>query len=254
MHRSENSSKVVCSTIPTGDGRDSKSKPDNQQPMNQDKVSTIGPTVTETPPGKLASGGFQEAAKEATSAAQTEFEKLRGAAREQGSAAVKEIKTVAESTAREAQQAGSDFIHEQKGNLAQKVQNYAEAVRGASKRLREEEGNILAEPAEKTAEQLERMSTYLRDKEPADLLEDLESFTRRRPEVVFGSLFFIGLAAARFFKASSRRASAAGSPRSLGKDVGSPDFAQTKESLPPPQNFPAGVTTPSPASTTSPTV
>ena len=120
MHRSENSSKVVCSTIPTGDGRDSKSKPDNQQPMNQDKVSTIGPTVTETPPGKLASGGLQEAAKEATSAAQTEFEKLRGAAREQGSAAVKEIKTVAESTAREAQQAGSDFLHEQKGNLARK--------------------------------------------------------------------------------------------------------------------------------------
>ena len=107
---------------PYGDGRDSKSKPNNQQPMNQNKVSTIGPTVAETPSGNPASGGLQEAAKEATSAAQTEFEKLRGAAREQGSAAVKEIKTAAESTAREAQQAGSDFIHEQKANLAQKVE------------------------------------------------------------------------------------------------------------------------------------
>jgi hypothetical protein len=221
--------------------------------MHQDKVSTIGPTVAETPPGEPSSG-LQEAAKSATTAAQTEFEKLKGAAREQGSTAVKEIKTVAESTARQAQQAGSDFVSEQKANLAQNVQNYAEAVRKASKRLRDEEGNILAEPAQKAAEQLERMSTYLRDKELADLLDDLESFTRRRPEVVFGGLFVIGLAAARFFKASSRRASDAGTPRSLGRGVGSPDFAQAKEALPAPQNFPTAVATPPPGSTTSPTV
>ena len=222
--------------------------------MIQDKVSTIGATVAETPPEEPSSGGLQEAAKDSTAAAQTEFEKLKGSAREQGSAAVKEIKTVAESTARQAQQAGSDFVSEQKANFAQKVQNYAEAVRKASKRLRDEEGNILAEPAQKAAEQLERMSTYLRDKEPADLLDDLESFTRRRPEVVFGGLFVIGLVAARFFKASSRRASDAGTPHFLGRDVGSPDFAQTNEALPAPQNFPTAVATPLPGSTTPPAV
>jgi hypothetical protein len=97
--------------------------------MNQDKVSTIGATVAETPPGELFSGGLQEAAKAAMTAAQTEFEKLKAAARAQGSAAVKEIKTVVESTARQAQQAGSDFISEQKANLCSKS---AELCRGRS--------------------------------------------------------------------------------------------------------------------------
>ena len=85
------------------------------------------------------------------------------------------------------------------------VHKYAEAVRAASERLRNEEGNVLADPAQKAAEQLERMSSYLREKEPADFLDDLESFARRKPEVVFGALFVVGLAAARFFKASRRR-------------------------------------------------
>ena len=85
------------------------------------------------------------------------------------------------------------MIHKQKENLAQSVHKYAEALRAASESLRNEEGNVLAEPARKGAEQLERMSSYLREKEPRDFIEDLEAFTRRRPEVVFGGLFVVGL-------------------------------------------------------------
>jgi hypothetical protein len=130
---------------------------------------------------------------------------------------VEEIKTVAQSAAREAQEAGRDFVHQQKENLAQRVHKYAEAVRAASERLRSEEGNVLADPAQKAAEHLEGMSSYLREKEPGDVLNDLESFTRRRPEVVFGGLFVVGLAAARFFKASRRRPRrAAGPPGPVG--------------------------------------
>ena len=155
-------------------------------------------------------GGAQEIAKQAAQTAQAEIQKLKGAAREQGSAAVEEIKTAAQSAAREAQEAGRDFVHEQKENLAQMVHEYAEAMRAASERLRNEEGNVLADPAQKAAEQLEGMSSYLRAKEPADFLDDLESLTRRRPEVVFGGFFVVGLAAARFFKASRRRPRRAG--------------------------------------------
>jgi hypothetical protein len=199
--------------------------------MNEEKISR-SPTTPETP----ARSGLQQTAKQATHAAQTEIEKLKGAAREQGSAAVEEIKTVAQSAAREAQEAGRDFVHEQKENLAQRVHKYAEAVRAASERLRNEEGNLLADPAEKAAEQLEGMSSYLREKEPGDVLDDLESFTRRRPEVVFGGLFVVGLAAARFFKASRRRPWRAGPPEPVGH-AGTSQLA-----APPPSSAPIPAT------------
>ena len=66
------------------------------------------------------------------------------------------------------------------------MHKYAEALRAASESLRNEEGNVLAEPVQKGAEQLERVPSYLCEKEPRDFIEDLEAFTRRRPEVVFG--------------------------------------------------------------------
>jgi hypothetical protein len=224
--------------------------------MNQDKVTPIGVGVAKAPPDKPEPGshGLQQSAKGAKSAVQTEFEKLKGAAREQGSEAVEDIKTAAESAAREAQQVGRDFMHEQKENLAQKVRNYAEAVRAASKRLREEEGNILAEPAQRAAEQLERVSSYLHEKEAADFFNDLEAFTRRRPEVVYGGLFVIGLAAARFFKASRKAPSSAGSPQFSSRDSGAPDFAQSSESLPAPASVPPAVASVPSASPTSRTL
>ena len=117
---------------------------------------------------------------------------------------------------KEVQETGGDFVHEQKENLAQKVARYGEALHAASERLRSEEGNVLANPAQKAADQLERVSSYLHEKEPADFLEDLETFTRRRPEVVFGGLFVAGLAAARFFKASRRRPRRAGPAEPMG--------------------------------------
>ena len=182
--------------------------------MNEEKISSTGFTPSETPSGnpRPSGSGLQQMAKQVTQTAQTEIEALKGGAREQGSAAVEEIKTVAQSAARQAQEAGRDFVHEQKENLAQKVDQYAEAVRAACERLRGEEGNVLAEPAQKAAEQLGRMSSYLRAKEPGDFLDDLESYARRRPEVVYGGLFVVGLAAARFFKASRRKPRRTGPP------------------------------------------
>ena len=156
--------------------------------------------------------GLKQMAKETAQTAKTKMETLKSAAQEQGGAAVEEIKTVAQSATRQAQEAGRDFIEEQKENLAQKVDQYADAMRAACEKLRSEEGNVLVGPAQKAVDQLERMSGYLREKQPADVLDDLESYARRRPEVVFGGLFVVGLAAARFFKASRRR------PRRAGHD------------------------------------
>ncbi len=199
--------------------------------MNEEKNSPTDRSASDTP--SLGGGGARQLAKQATQTAQTEIETLKNSALEQGSAAVEEIKTAAQSAARQAQEAGRDFVHAQKEHLAHKVDEYAGAVRATAERLRNDEGNVLATPAQKAAEQLEQMSRYLREKEPADFLDDLEAFARRKPEVVFGALFAVGLAAARFFKASRRRPRRAGPPESLG-DAPSPTFPPTGSFSPQP--------------------
>ena len=102
--------------------------------------------------------GLKQMAKETAQTAKTKMETLKSAAQEQGGAAVEEIKTVAESATRQAQEAGRDFIEEQKENLAQKVDQYADAMRAACEKLRSEEGNVLIGPAQNAVDQLERMS------------------------------------------------------------------------------------------------
>ena len=191
--------------------------------MNEENISAPGsspPEASSMPPSP--GSGLKEMAKDTAQIAKSKMETLKSAAQEQGGAAVEEIKAVAQSATRQAQEAGRDFIDQQKENFAQKVDQYAEAMRAACEKLRSEEGNVLAGPAQNAVDQLERMSGYLREKQPADLLDDLESYARRRPEVVFGGLFVVGLAAARFFKASRRR------PRHAGQGEAISDPSSTR--------------------------
>ena len=102
------------------------------------------------------------------------MEKLKESARKEGSAAVDQIKSAAQSAVRNAQETGQSFVTNQKENLASRFSEYANAVQSMSEKLRGEDDNILTAPAEKAAESLNRISDYLRQKQPAELLDDLE--------------------------------------------------------------------------------
>ena len=62
-----------------------------------------------------------------------------------------------------------------------------------------------ADRVESVASKIGGVAKYLNDHEPGDLLDDGRALARRHPEVVLGGLFVVGLAAARFLKASERR-------------------------------------------------
>jgi hypothetical protein len=173
--------------------------------------------------------------------ARSEMENLKESARKEGSAAVDQIKSAAQSAVRDAQETGQSFVKNQKENLASRFSEYATAVQSISEKLRGNDDNILAGPAEKAAGSLNRISDYLREKEPAELLDDLESLTRRKPELVFGGLFVIGFAAARFFKAS-RRQSPRETSMALSTHVEAPDRSLGAGALsqPPSQPYPPG--------------
>ncbi len=176
--------------------------------MNEEKLSSPGSpgekSPAEAPESEL--GDSPPAAKEVAQSAPGELDKLKRAVQEQGSAALHEAKAVSDSALRQAREVGENLLKDQKNYLAQRVDHYAQALRSAGERLRHEQDPLLAEPAQRVAEQLGGLANYLRQKEAADFLEDVETFTRRRPEIVFGALFVLGLGAARFLKASRSRA------------------------------------------------
>ena len=166
---------------------------------------------------------------------------LKETVREKGTEAMDALKSKAQDAASGAKDYGRTMVQEQKETLAHKVKEYANAARAASDKLGEE-SDILSRPAQRAANQLDRVADYLQNKEPADLFDDLEALARRRPEIVFGGMFVAGLAAARFFKASSRssrelyRGSYSGSPSSMGAPSGeimrTPSTASVSPAIP----------------------
>lgn len=202
--------------------------------MNESNTSSTGQRESASTP----SSGLTETSR-AVDEARSKMEHLKESARKEGSAAVDHIKSAAQSAVREAQETGQSFVKNQKESLAGRFSEYANAVQSMSEKLRGDEDNILAGPAEKAAGSLNRISDYLREKEPAELLDDLESLARRKPELVFGGLFVVGFAAARFFKAS-RRQSPRESSMAVSTHVESPDLSWGAgvSSQPPPQPYP----------------
>ena len=109
------------------------------------------------------------------------------------------------------ERAGSQ-INRQKETAATEISQVANAVR----RIREslpggEESGALArfasEYGDKAANSLDRLSNYIREQEPRQLLDDVQNFGRRRPALLLGGAFLLGFAGARLIKSSMDAAS-----------------------------------------------
>lgn len=103
------------------------------------------------------------------------------------------------------QQAGSQLAR-QKDNAATDLSQVVQAVRRFGESLTGQEGGPIAryaaEYGDKAANSLERFSTYIRQQDPKQLLNDVQNFGRRRPALLLGGAFLLGLAGARLIKSS----------------------------------------------------
>jgi len=95
-------------------------------------------------------------------------------------------------------------LDSQKGRATDSISSIANAVRGSTSQLRDEQHDVLAQYVETFADQLERFSTRLRGKDMNELLDDARGFARRQPALFVGGSFAVGLLAARFLKSSGR--------------------------------------------------
>lgn len=104
------------------------------------------------------------------------------------------------------QRAGSQLTQTQE-SAATELSKVVNAVRRFGETLAEEQGGgpiarYAAEYGDKAANNLERLSNYIREQNPKQLLEDVQDFGRRRPAWLLGGAFLLGFAGARLIKSS----------------------------------------------------
>lgn len=104
------------------------------------------------------------------------------------------------------QRAGSEFT-QQKESAASDLSKVVDAVRQIGQTLEkgEQTGPIaraVAQYGDKAANKLERLTKYIREQEPQQLLDDVQNFGRRQPVLLLGGAFLLGFAGARLIKSS----------------------------------------------------
>jgi ElaB/YqjD/DUF883 family membrane-anchored ribosome-binding protein len=88
---------------------------------------------------------------------------------------------------------------------SEQLRAYTDALRQTAEKLEFDGKSSAAHAANAVGDRLERSAGYLERSEPQQLLHDAEDFGRRNPWVVIAAGVGVGLVAARFLKASSRR-------------------------------------------------
>ena len=116
-------------------------------------------------------------------------------------------------------QQASTRVNEQKARAAEGLGSVATAIRQASEHLRTE-NQTLASYADTAVDQIQHFADRMRDKEPAEMMEDLERFARRNPTAFIGGAFLLGIGLARFLKSSDAQVNSydrSGSSQSYGR-------------------------------------
>ena len=94
-------------------------------------------------------------------------------------------------------------LSSQKDRATDGLGSVAQAVRQTTQHLRDNQNDTVARYAEQAADQIERFSERLRNKDVGELMNDAQQLARRQPALFVGGAFAIGLLSARFLKSSS---------------------------------------------------
>ena len=115
-----------------------------------------------------------------------------------------EAKRSATEAAQRLRSEGTAMLSRQKNAAAEELTHLRDALQAACTKLDEHDDRRIADFAQVAADRLDSIAEYLRQQDLSRLSSDLSAAARRRPEMFYGGLFAIGLAASRFLKASAR--------------------------------------------------
>ncbi|MGN6201211.1 MAG: hypothetical protein ACTHNY_02245 [Solirubrobacterales bacterium] len=185
-----------------------------------------------------------------------------GEAQEKAQEVAGEAQEKARDAAGKAQESVRQQVDQRSTQAGEQVTSTAQDLRSVGEELRKQGKDTPAKLADRAAEQTEKVGSYLKDKGPDEMLHDVEDFGRQRPWAVLAGGLVLGVAAARFLKASSRsryqqRSSNGSSPTAqLPRTTPAPAHRSAVEpvvSPPPPTAKPSPTATPvTPTPTASP--
>lgn len=94
-------------------------------------------------------------------------------------------------------------LSSQKDRATEGLGTVASAVRQTTQGLRDQQHDTVARYVEQAADQIERLSERLKNKDVTELLDDAQRLARRQPALFVGGAFALGLVGARFLKSSA---------------------------------------------------
>lgn len=128
-----------------------------------------------------------------------------------GQAALGEAKSKAKQLVTETMDQASGQVQstfsEQKGRAADQLNTVANALRQAGNELQNSDQASIAQYAETAAEQVERLSTYIKEREFGELWADLQATAKRQPELFVAGALAAGFLVGRFLKSSGNSSS-----------------------------------------------
>src|SRR4051794_13068994 len=125
-------------------------------------------------------------------------------AQEQMQEAAGQAQEKAQEAAGKAQDTVREQVDRRSTEAGERIGGTAQDLRSVGEELRKQGKETPAKLADRAAERTERIGSYLSDSDADRLLSDVEDFGRRRPWAVLAGGLAVGMAAARFLKASSQ--------------------------------------------------
>jgi hypothetical protein len=149
----------------------------------------------------VESGGDAQGGTQVTEQAKQQSQQLAQQARQQAS-----------DLANRGTEQAKDQLANQKHEASQRMVPIQTALRETAQQLRKQGQGSVGDYADRAADQVERFSTYLRETEVDEIMDEVRDFARRRPALFLGGAAAVGFFATRFLKSSSQQegASAAG--------------------------------------------
>jgi hypothetical protein len=130
----------------------------------------------------------------------------------------------AQVASRALEEAGSR-VASRKDEAAGQVGSLASAMRQAGEQLETGDAAFFARYAGVAADELDKVSSWLRGRDLQTIMRDTETFARRHPDIFMGGAFVAGIMLARFLKSSSPATPTELTPAVTSAPVYEPDTA-----------------------------
>ena len=146
-----------------------------------------------------------------------------------------EAQAAAGNAASKAQELARTQVDDRSSQAGEQVASMASDLRSVSEQLRGQENEKAADLAERVAGKAEDVGGYLTESDAEKILSDIEDLGRRQPWLALAGGVVLGIAAARFLKASSsQRYHANASGRALSTSGAEQTLAPSPERATPP--------------------